>query len=149
MDSFYLIIVIIAVIVLIIALTFIGLTLKKTIQESSLTIHQNPCPDYWKLSDDGTKCIIPYGDDPKNLGILTLSGDKYDLVDNSMNEFTRKIRGNVSVSDASYYAIDMNAASWTTASGYNGMSLSCAHKQWATDLNIAWDGVSNAPCKKN
>lgn len=146
MDNFYLIIVVIAIIILIIALTFIGLTLKKSIQDSSHKVTENPCPDYWKLADDGKKCILPFGSARKNIGILTTSGD-FDLsADNSMNDFTRSIMS--STSDASYNLIDMYAPAWTNASGYNGMSLSCAHKKWATDLNIAWDGVSNAPCKK-
>lgn len=146
MDNFYLIIVVIAVIILIIALTVIGLTLKKSIQDSALTVTENPCPDYWKLSDDGTKCILPHGAQPKNIGILTMSG-LYDLSDTSMNSFTRTIK--TQAPDASYNLIDMGHANWTNSSGYNGMSLSCAHKKWATDLNISWDGVSNAPCKKN
>ena len=147
MDNFYLIIVVIAVIILIIALTVIGLTLKKSIQDSALTVTQNPCPDYWKLSDDGKQCILPHGVNPKNIGILTMSNDGYDLSDNSMNSFTRSIK--TPVTGASYNLIDMQNIKWTNASGYNGMSLSCAHKKWATDLNISWDGVSNAPCKKN
>ncbi len=145
MDNFYLIIVIIAIIILIIALTFIGLTLKKSIQDSSHKVTENPCPDYWKLTDDGKNCILPYGNARKNIGILLPSGD-YDLSENSMNQFTRSIMSQAT--DASYNVIDMQHARWTNASGYNGMSLSCAHKKWATDLNIAWDGVSNAPCKK-
>lgn len=154
MSNFYLITVIIAVIILIIALTFIGLALKKSIEDNALTIYSNPCPDYWKLQDgEKAKCLIPnslFGHTPKNIGALTLSGDNYDLSDTSMNSITRYIRDSapVTTTDGSYYVMDMTSSKWTDSSGYVGYSLSCAHKKWANDLGISWDGVSNAPCKK-
>lgn len=154
MSNFYLITVIIAVIILIIALTFIGLALKKSIQDNAVTVYSNPCPDYWKLQDgEKAKCLIPTttgGKIAQNIGALTLSG-QYDLSDNSMNSITRYIRDSapITTTDGSYYVMDINSSKWTDASGYAGYSFSCAHKKWANDLGISWDGVSNAPCKKN
>ena len=57
MDQFYLIVLGIAVVILIIALTYIGLKMKYNKISSGFPPKANSCPDYWIVDPSG--CIPP------------------------------------------------------------------------------------------
>ena len=127
--DFYNIVIIVAVVLLILVLTYLAIkmTTAKYYNESNVPFPpvMSTCPDYWKV--DGSYCIIPdngktntgsiYG----NAGLILLSSaSTYGYVN-----------GNT--------AINFNDTKW----GTSGKSSVCQQKDWAGKYNIIWDGVSN------
>jgi hypothetical protein len=121
--NFYSITLTIATIVLILALAFVGWAMTKSKDQVKFPQLQNTCPDNWTIDVNGM-CEQPE------------SG--------SIN------RGNKSLSDAAppittpglsddKERFDPNHAGWSAAG-----NAACAKKKWASDLNIAWDTISNS-----
>jgi hypothetical protein len=55
--DFYTIVSISAILLLIISLTTIGVVITNSMSTKTFPSYINPCPDYWTLSADNTKCI--------------------------------------------------------------------------------------------
>jgi hypothetical protein len=129
MDKFYIIVLTVATVLLILILTYVGITLntKKTTTQlfppTSAT-----CPDYWKVSPtDSSLCVVPAvgykntGDIYDNIGSVTLKGSStfgYDSTNKTINFADKK---------------------WDST----GLTTMCAKKKWASNHGIVWDGVSN------
>lgn len=120
METFYLIVLGIAIVVLILILTFVGLLMQTGKKNLVYPPIANTCPDGWDI--DGSYCVIPATGSPNMNGKsqLDLSGTFHAGV----------------VTGARF---DPNAAGWTSS----GKTAICAQKAWATKNNILWDGVSN------
>jgi len=77
--DFYTIVSISAILLLIISLTTIGVIITNSISTKTFPSYVNPCPDYWTLSEDNTKCIR------NNINLGTTSTDlileKYNTLD--------------------------------------------------------------------
>ena len=118
--SFYTIVLIIAIIILIIALTSVGLLIGRLNKSKTFPPSASDCPDYWVVSTDETtygSCIVPsdvnvpltgYADSTNTPG---LSDSKIKFTD----------------------------AGWKN----QGISELCAKKKWANKYNVLWSGVSN------
>jgi hypothetical protein len=134
MDSFQLTVLGIAVIVLIVILTFIGIALAKNDKSVVFPPVANTCPDYWTVSSDGTKCTVP-------LSSATNAGNIY--VNGSLSSAftTTLLTSNAPYGTPGYAsgAISFSDAGWTA----NGKSTICQQKSWANNYGIQWDGVSN------
>jgi hypothetical protein len=122
MDIFYVIVPSIAIILLILMLTYIGIKMthnKVATASNAYPPQKSSCPDYWQVNQTNGYCMVP-GNGKKNKGTLTnYAGVKgYDGATNSVN-FTN--------------------AAWATSGG----SITCGIKSWCDTNNIAWDGVSN------
>ena len=94
METFYLTVLIVATIVLILILIFIGILLKGGNQNLAYPPNYGICPDYWKYDIDQKKCIIPSNiPDAMNLG-------------NMYNETTKTLNDNIL--DSPGYSYDVS-----------------------------------------
>jgi hypothetical protein len=119
MESFYIIVIIIASIFLVLLLGYIGVSLAKP--GTSITTYppiNNTCPDLWVV-DKNQNCVIPTNGN--NLGTFSAS------VASSLN--TPGLVGTT---------INPNDPAWST-----GSSAVCSKKLWANTYNIQWDGITN------
>ena len=124
-DSFYTLVVTIAVVILILVLAFLGWTMSKHKETGGLPNLQTTCPDYWKIENDVTtgkayclqppdKSYINYGDDgasSKDLPKDVFKDGKFDFTNTG----------------------------WSAAGG----NAVCAKKKWADSHKINWDTVTN------
>ena len=120
MLSFYTIVIIIAVILLIGALSVIGITLKKNTQTNAYPEYQENCPDFWKLN--GTICSPNTNNTPapsKFLGAKPLVNHSGVLIANDKK---------------SIVSLDINPENWSSI---------CDKYKWSNLNGILWDGVSN------
>jgi hypothetical protein len=113
--SFYTIVLIIAIIILILALTAVGLLLGRLNTSKTFPPSASNCPDYWIVNSDGS-CAIPTITNVPTTGYS--STDTYGLSSNS---------------------IKFTDAGWKN----QGISELCAKKKWANKYNVLWSGVSN------
>ena len=126
MEWFYLTVLAIAILLLIIMLTFIGTRIKQNEKSGNTSNNifppvQNTCPDLWEATQEGDdiiECKIP---SDKNIGNLKSNNKIDDLIAND-------IRGINEDKDA------INFAAYETE---------CDKKRWADKYNIKWDGISN------
>ena len=123
METFYLIVLSVAIILLIIILAYIGVYGMNEKSKSAFPPVKYDCPDYWQKNQDG-ECVIPTSG--PNMGAFNRKGD---LIPQQLD-----IIGINGTEDA----IDFEHAGWS-ASG----SSRCAQKKWANDNGIVWDTVSN------
>lgn len=137
MDSFYLIVLSIATVVLILLLTFIGILMKKAVGAEIYPAVSNMCPDYWDASSSPGVCYYP-GSNNVNSGIITASGG-YNIASTDP-AYKLGYRAGTGVNDRSTLNM-LNDASWGKV--YPGYTLKCAQRKWAIDNQISWDGVTN------
>ena len=131
MDSFYTIVLSVAIIILIALLTYVGIQI--TDKKNSLSHYPNSsreCPDYWQVGSDGKSCIIP-NSKAKNVG--SIYNENGTLLLNSPGQSTTKGLS----SDRS--AINFSDSSWTSG----GEGVTCGVKTWANKYGIEFDGISN------
>ena len=124
MASFYLIVLSIAVIILIIILTSIGMTIKNaTVNANIFPPVAAICPDYWQIDPSGNQCIIPTNGINDGGGASAFSSkDTYGL---------SKSNDKINFADPK----------WINNSSTNQL---CAQRSWALAHNIIWGGVSNS-----
>ena len=126
MEKYYIIVLSIALLLLILVLTYVGLLMRKSSGGSAVAFPPvtPTCPDYWTV--DGSFCVIP-----SNTSLNT--GDIYDT------------NGNVTISPSTYglnstgTKINFSDAAWTNG----GITDVCNKKNWANLHGIVWDGVNN------
>lgn len=159
MEFFYMIVLAIAVLFLIIMLTYIGILMRYTDTKVAFPPIENDCPDYWVLASDGISCTIP-NYDQKNAGTL-YSRDKD--VTNIDIKYATTYTNDVDGLDATYtfpkytpglaYTTNTDTKKRTLGStidftndawdGSNGLTSTCAKKSWANTWGITWDGITN------
>ena len=115
--SFYTIVLIIAIIILIIALTSVGLLIGRLNKSKTFPPSASDCPDYWVVNSDGS-CAIPVSTNVPMTGYTAT--DTFGL-NNNNNQ------------------IKFTDAGWKN----QGISELCAKKKWANKYNVLWSGVSN------
>ena len=129
MDRFYSIVLIVAIIVLIIILAYIGMQISSNVgQDTPYPPQHGHCPDYWESIERNNKnvCQIPpvNDEDPHpNLGSIYENG-KSTLTTNSTPGY-----------DDLSNTIDFDDKKWYTGP--------CMKKKWVNQFSIIWDGVSN------
>lgn len=134
MDTFQIVVLVIATIVLILIFATIGILTKYSTADNVYPPKANTCPDYWSVDNSG-KCIIP-DKDAKNRGYI-YSGTSTTINLTADDAETSKVYTPGYNSSSSN--IDFNDPAWSTI----GKTTICAKKQWANKNNIIWDGVSN------
>jgi len=149
METFYIIVLSVAVVLLILVLAFYGAFINTAVKANAAYPPQpSPtCPDYWTVNADGA-CIIPTpAPTSKNLGSI------YKLqVDPVTNQPKRNpdgtpIYGAMALDGNSTPglnslppgSIDFTNKDWSKG----GTNALCNHKAWANSANVMWDGVSN------
>ena len=116
-DSFYTMVVVIAVIILILVLAFLGWTMSKQRDTDNFPKLQTTCPDFWKVADG--KCTQP----------------KQGQVNSGDVNANKKAHG-FSEADNIF---DFTNSGWSA-----GGNAVCAKKKWANSHGINWDTVTNA-----
>lgn len=116
-DSFYTMVVGIAVIILILVLAFLGWTMSKQRDTDNFPKLQTTCPDFWKVADG--KCTQP----------------KQGQVNSGDVDAKKKAHG-FSEADNIF---DFTNSGWSA-----GGNAVCAKKKWANSHGINWDTVTNA-----
>ena len=148
MDFFYTVVIIVAVIVFILMLTYIGLIVAEKNFGTNLVEYppiSNSCPDNWKArtktDDNGVEtvyCEVPTTS-MKNTGTIldtsTINTSKnnaemtYGYDDTTFTDSNDNVVG----------AINFNDPLWMST----GKTAICAKNVWASTYDIQWDGVSN------
>jgi len=127
--DFYTIVLIVAVVLLILVLTFLAIKMSTAKYYNQTNVPFPPvkstCPDYWKV--DGSYCIVPINGNTNTGSIYKTNGNS---VLSSVNTFGYDITRNA-----------FNA--YDTTWGTSGKSSVCQQKDWCGKYNIIWDGVSN------
>jgi len=127
METFYIIVITVAIICLILTLTVIGIILSSQKTDVVFPPTKNTCPDYWtaEKNTEGTtenKCT------PSSLNVGTYA---------NVDDVVKKLK------DSGYgdgTSVDFGDPAWAT--NYNTTS-ECALKSWANKNDISWDGISN------
>jgi hypothetical protein len=153
MDSFYMIVLSIAIVVLILLLTFVGILMRKARGADIFPPVTNMCPDYWDASSTPGVCILPNTTSTANyntgsLGVTSAGGSSMSKLttkpaqvkNGAANELKYGYRESTSATDPSTFNMS-DIKGWADA--YPGYTLKCAHRKWAIDNGISWDGVSN------
>jgi hypothetical protein len=128
MDFFYISVIFVAIVLLIIVLTFIGIQMKSnTGTNQAFPPSMSDCPDYWQMDMYGN-CMIP-SRGAKNSGTL------YDSTNNLKADSSNTAGFGKRGSDK---YINFNASGWVGNS-----SAICTKRQWTSNNGIFWDGVTN------
>lgn len=130
--DFYTTVILIATIILILILTYLGLIMSGKFG-SSLPFPpvQNNCPDYWEY--DGGYCQIPKISS-KNWG------DLYDATGTLTKATTGAPGYNSQTGVNKTPGINFNDKTWSATAG---KGLVCAVKDWVKTHNVVFDTVSN------
>ena len=132
MEQFYVIVITIAIVLLILALTYIGVFLiGDDTAKVTFPPHSNQCPDYWEVNGDGSCEIQKNG---INLGTAT-SPAGFEKLKN-----TGTVESPIMQRDDAYTGIQTNDTN--TDISFENRTI-CEKKQWANDFGVAWDGVTN------
>ena len=138
MDMFYGIVVGVAVSLLIIMLTYIGMQMESTtnVSEAGFPPVKQTCPDKWEATLDSDKqvlCNVPdYAENSmKNVGNIYGA-------DGTISPVIAEATPGLQLAN-NKSTIDFNHATW---SAY-GLTSDCKKKEWANAYNIVWDGISN------
>jgi hypothetical protein len=132
METFQITVLAVAVIILILIFTAIGIALKNSVMDNSYPPIANTCPEYWRVDASGN-CLIPQKD-------AINSGNIY----SDANLFLTAVKdtsGKIYTPgyDSTGKFINFSDAGW----GAGGQSAICKKKEWANKNSIEWDGVSN------
>jgi hypothetical protein len=137
-DSFYLIVLSIAVIILIIALGFMGWMLSHQKDDIKFPGITTTCPDFWTIAGDGS-CVRPatthfnYGNDSK-------SGS-------GMNNILKSYKPPGASKWADVPGIDSTSSPTKFNSKADGWGSAndaiCNKRKWSSDNGILWDTVTN------
>jgi hypothetical protein len=132
MEYFYIIVLSIAIVFLILTLTFVGIMMQYQDKSTVFPPISNNCPDFWDVSIDGKSCTIPID---KNVGTLYDANNNLLITTDVKYSFPKKTPG----LNTEKTIISFNDDLWSS----QGKTSVCAHKAWATNYGILWDGVTN------
>jgi hypothetical protein len=124
--DFYFTVSIIAIIILIVALTSIGLLVNYSDQTGKFPPHSLECPDYWQT--DASLCIVPVDEISLNAG---------------RQPYANPI-GFEYITHNGQKAIDFKNPLWTNDLLPEDVNNNCGLTAWANLNNVLWDGVSNS-----
>ncbi len=159
MEFFYMIVLAIAVLFLIIMLTYIGILMRYTDTKVAFPPIENDCPDYWVLASDGKSCTIPLSTE-KNAGKLYTSDGDSSSIDIKYATTYKTVDGDINDDTYSFPTYTPGLAYTTTTdnqrqpgstidftndawAGSKGLTSTCAKKKWANYWGITWDGITN------
>jgi hypothetical protein len=157
MEDFYFYAMIVALIILILILTMVGITISYGNSLKRFPLNAAQCPDYWTASGDlcqfpnaqgtnrGNSEFLGGSDGPypiqSELDILgNLGAVGYNPAGTALNGASLTIT-NISATGSLYTRMNGNDASWNAI--YSGITPRCAKRKWALESGIVWDGVTN------
>lgn len=133
--NFYSIVLTIAIILLILVLTYVGIIMQNAKHTGKVVFPpvESKCPDYWEYT--GNSCVVPVSGS-MNTGSI-YNGNNTLLINNG-NTFGFTTGNSITGNSISAY-VDFNDKSWSSL----GLSGVCQKQKWANMYGIQWDGVSN------
>ena len=140
MNSFQTITIVIALILLVIILGYLGYMMSyygKGNKIVEFPTKQNICPDRWTVNSVG-HCVVPSSTAPNSKLFASADMDPSDAwtVDCSG---TTQLASVVCSDNQTPISFDPLHTSWTAG----GKTSICTKKDWANKNGILWDGVSN------
>ena len=164
MEDFYFYTIVIALIILIIMLTMIGIILSYGNETKVFPPVQNEGPEYWSraVSGDISGNNLPSGTSVTNFFKVPIrqtnpgnsdfqDGDNVKDWTEASNSGNQQTPANIdgitgvktgTTSPYTYYIqLSGNDAEWGNL--YPGLTVRCAKQKWALDRGIVWDGVTN------
>lgn len=129
MLSFYTIVTIIAIVLLIIALTIIGLAMRKNTLKDEYPDYQYLCPDSWTLQADQKTCMP---NSNMNNPEINPVNPRTPLL-NAPNTGTI-VHSGVNISSNRIASINISSDNWPSM---------CEKTNWAKKNKILWDGIAN------
>jgi len=152
MESFYIIVLVVALVFLLMILTVMGVMMKSQNKSTVYPPTMNTCPDYW-TEDASGNCTRPTDATARNQGDYYVAATPAVAAVAAIGSNPAKPA--VAATPASLtpfligtagppYALttskfDPADKSWTLT----GKTAICAKRDWAVKHNIVWDGVSN------
>jgi hypothetical protein len=134
MESFYWIVLVIAIVARIGSLTYVGILM--TYYTTKVTTYPPvaaSCPDFWSISSTN-ECIIPSWNEGNGRNIGSLYTVNTNVTPNTATFNDTGIMG----LSSDKTSINISDSTW----GVNAAGT-CAKQQWAKTYGIVWDGVSN------
>jgi hypothetical protein len=145
MFSFYTTVTIIAIVLLVMALTIIGISIKKNSRTNTFPDYQYSCPDFWTLSDDNKTCMAPPGINNPTIATLKPKKPENEQLFPNMNSIRPdpdspaikelKTKGLILNADNTIKSIDITTDTWPAM---------CSKVAWAKTNNILWDGIGQS-----
>lgn len=137
MDSFYLIVLSVATLILIILLAFLGWTMSNAKKGTKFPLIATSCPDNWTL-DSSTK-------DSSGKSIKLCTRPETNQNNYGSDSLTTYMETSTSVGYTS--ANTTNKLNFTDSVWSNDVKIpnpTCLKKAWAEKYSISWDSVTNA-----
>ena len=137
MNSFQITVLGVAVALLVIILTVVGVVLASNKKNMTFPPSSLPCPNYWQMNSDG-KCVIPVAPkmpDNPDPGYK----DYYTPANTGTGDFTTYNSKPLPGYDAASGTVNFANSGWGTSAS----SATCAKRDWAKKAGILWDGVTN------
>jgi hypothetical protein len=161
MEDFYFYAMIVALIILILILTMVGITISYGNSLKRFPLNASQCPDYWTASGDycrfpgtgetnrgnsdflGSGAAGPYPSDPELLILGNLGSVGYSAANGSGTSYTgaNLTSSNLNTAGSLFVRMNNNDASWNSI--YTGITPRCAKRKWALESGIVWDGITN------
>ena len=158
--NFQKIILVLAILLLIGALIFIGISLKQSKKNATWPPLIPDCPDYWVAFDPNTMDGTPYGLANSSTYLATIGQN---TCTNGVSTSTTSTTPTSTSSNSGAICINTkNLGTCPAPSGqkytimdftqdqYQGSNGNCKKYQWATSCNISWDGITygvqKSPC---
>ena len=152
MEQFYVIVITIAIVLLILALTYIGVFLiGDDTTQVTFPPHSNQCPDYWEVNGDGA-CIVPTNNinkpDPNRYHCQSYIDRYSDL----QLAFGKSCENEDTKNAARTHYFTQGFKDWDGKGRIPGITEGsfdfkdkpiCEKKQWANNYGVIWDGVTN------
>jgi hypothetical protein len=127
LETFHLIAIGVAAVVLIVALVFIGIMIVNGKKVKSFPPLANVCPDFW-LQDNSGNCVIPT-DGRKN----SIKGGSSTLKSVSTPGLITERGINL--------AIDFSNEGWSKYGSTK--TANCGKRKWTKEHGVFWDGITN------
>lgn len=142
MELFYIVTISVAIVLLILILSYVGLKLaNESVMDVVYPPNKMRCPDNWKnIKDDENdsdyKCVIPSSGE-LNSGSLYNDSDLKDSVTSAPGYFPE----DTSSTPTLPARIDFSVDEWAGFKG--GQTSDCSKRTWSSEHSILWDGVTN------
>jgi hypothetical protein len=146
-DNFYLIVLSIAIIVLIIALGFMGWMLSHQKDQIKFPSITTTCPDYWSVSEDGLYCEQPVSTNFNSGTTAQAKDTDGNSLTNIFSAYNKPgtsewvvVPGKQTASAGKHTdnSFDSKDSAWGS-----GKEATCNKRKWANDNKIKWDTVTN------
>jgi len=133
--NFYGIVLTIAIILLILILTYVGIVMQNSKTSGKVVFPpvESKCPDYWEYT--GNSCVVP---DSGSMNTGSIYDSNGFILINASSTFGLTSGNSITGNGISTY-VDFNDKSWSSL----GLSGVCQKQKWASMYGIQWDGVSN------